>query len=253
MAAAVAAISDLRSLAVHIAGSRSTTAASHPPGRSGEAHRGPARDLAGGRLVHGRARRGPRHHRPGRAVRPALYAMRLDPAEMPAPAPVPAPAAARGGVFGDLPSAEVIEATTVESLFYGEEPTVAPSRTWPEAEARAARLMATKAAGGGTGGTVAGWMDLSRSPALAAAQGTHGGDLWATPVVPDAPAWCGELGVRPRHAAPGTSRVARRAQGVQRTLREVSPESGPVAAPGLRISARQNRQQAGDHGQFARE
>jgi hypothetical protein len=116
---------------------------------------------------------------------PALYAMRLDPAEMPAPAPDPAPAATRGGNFGDLPA--VGPSTRRDTADGG---------LWERAEARARQRMAATGAAGGSGGTddiVAGWMDLASSPALAAAQGAHDGDLWATPAVPDAPAWCGEL------------------------------------------------------------
>jgi DNA-binding transcriptional ArsR family regulator len=136
----------------------------------------------------------------GQTVRyaPAVYRDRLDPEVMRAnAAQVTAPAAAaRGGVFGDLSTAAEIEAATVDSLFFGEQPAAGPSASWQEAEARVARRMADTGARGGTDGTVAGWRALRDDLAAREPHKPYNDDPWhwpADPVEAAAIQWCGEL------------------------------------------------------------
>lgn len=114
-------------------------------------------------------------YRPGNPV--AFYLAKLT-KNLPDTVPTPPAAAARGGVRGPMPTAEDYAGTTLDSLF-----------------GLAPQSLAGVGAQGGTDGTVAAWMDLSRNLAKQGHQ-PYSNDSWTAPADPFAAAsipWCGEL------------------------------------------------------------
>ncbi|MFI0900514.1 hypothetical protein [Streptomyces sp. NPDC020983] len=133
----------------------------------------------------------------GQGVRhaPTVYALRLDPEQMPAPESA-VPATARGGVRGPVPSAAELDALTAEQ-FFGGQPAGAAT-TWGEASSRAARRMAAGAALEGTDDRVAGWRAVGAQLAAREAHRPYRNpqddsvydEPW-TYSTPPKPPWCG--------------------------------------------------------------
>jgi hypothetical protein len=111
----------------------------------------------------------------------AVYAHRLHPDRLPDAGPLPAPAA-RGGIRGDLPSAEVIESLTLEDVFGPVLRDTADGGLWERASARARERMAGKAVGGGTDDRVAGWGTVARELAQREPRVPHCGDWDCDPI-----------------------------------------------------------------------
>lgn len=117
----------------------------------------------------------------GQQVRhaPTVYALRLDPAEMPAPEPLPAPALSRGGARGRVPSAEEYASLTVEEALFGSARPKAPAKSWAEASANVRQRMA------GVGGGAREHQPF-RNPVD---DSVYDEPFWPTPPKPP---WCGD-------------------------------------------------------------
>lgn len=118
----------------------------------------------------------------------AVYAHRLDPAELPPTEPVSAPQPFRGGVRGDVLTAAEVEALELEDVLSTTRRDTADGGMWERAMARAR---------GGTDDRVAGWGAVARELARREHQPYSNpqddsicDEPWTVP--PPRPSWCGE-------------------------------------------------------------
>lgn len=110
----------------------------------------------------------------------AVYAHRLKPGVLPDAEPIPASLPARGGVRGQLPTADEIGALTIEDVLGTGRQDTAAGGIWERATARARERMG----GGGTDSTLAGWAALSRDLARREPHRPYSDDVWTTPATP---------------------------------------------------------------------
>ena len=112
----------------------------------------------------------------------AVYAHRLKPGVIPDPEPVEHQPRSHAGVWADLPTADEINALTIEDVLGTGRPNAGSA--WEQATARARSRLATGPVRGGADDRVAGWAALSRQLAGPGRQMSHrpySNEAWNTP------------------------------------------------------------------------